>query len=580
MRHFFETDCIRYSLNTNDYNIAIRLLQRENFKIDTLMSDLRAILMEIKNGKLFLTEDDIENIVASRLKDIQSKIDSKYFAIKNNEVQPEQLELTFLQKEDFKHSNYMGSYEEFKDEQVISFVKKYVLALKGNKRIPPTVFDFLQKTVKKNAIEPDDERPEWLDDLTNGLSMADEYAENRVRAIHTDNRNFYVPAIIERCLKYIDDEYITRNVRVPKVKTNWETVFKKFAEQKKTLKGTSKNTIDLDKSILDVIFALINKKYVETLTLKDCETISTKIYYVPKNYKKIDAYKRKKLSDVLLPEINDKALSTGTVKRYLRTFKEFLSYCQRKGYVKQAFNVQIEVPVKNNAQSYERFTKEELLKIFNPKTFPYSQDEEYAFRYYLMLLGLYEGARLNELAQLYCDDIRKEDEIYYMLITDEREDQHLKNKQSKRIIPIHPKLIEMGFIDYVMSVKAKRKQRVFYQLTYTPENHYGDKMSKWFRRYLTEIGIKRKTKVFHSFRHTVKPELRDAGVPPEYQNAICGWEGKDTGERIYGGNFQIRILYNELCKLQYPYLNDNLRKIRERPLPDKYRIRMRMGYNR
>ena len=81
-----------------------------------------------------------------------------------------------------------------------------------------------------------------------------------------------------------------------------------------------------------------------------------------------------------------------------------------------------------------------------------------------------------------------------MLITDEREDQHLKNKQSKRIIPIHPMLIEMGFIDYVMSVKAKRKQRVFYQLTYTPENHYGDKMSKWFRRYLTEIGIKRKTK--------------------------------------------------------------------------------------
>lgn len=42
-------------------------------------------------------------------------------------------------------------------------------------------------------------------------------------------------------------------------------------------------------------------------------------------------------------------------------------------------------------------------------------------------------------------------------------------------------------------------------------------MSKWFGCYLTEIEIKIKTKVFHSFCHTVNPELRDAGVSPEYQ---------------------------------------------------------------
>ena len=161
-----------------------------------------------------------------------------------------------------------------------------------------------------------------------------------------------------------------------------------------------------------------------------------------------------------------------------------------------------------------------------------------------------------------------------MIFTDERPDQHLKNKVSKRIVPIHPKIIEMGFLDYLLSVKSKRKQRVFYQLTYAQYNHYADKMSKWFGRYLESIGISGKRKVFHSFRHTVKPELRDANVGREYQNAI--WEGIDTGERVYGSNFPIEILYNEICKLQYPYLDENLKKIKARVPSPRQRLRMRL----
>ena len=70
---------------------------------------------------------------------------------------------------------------------------------------------------------------------------------------------------------------------------------------------------------------MVNKKYVENLTAKDCDTISTKIYYVPRGWKKMSASKHKKLTDMLLPEIGDKTMSTTTVKRYLRVFKEFLT---------------------------------------------------------------------------------------------------------------------------------------------------------------------------------------------------------------------------------------------------------------
>ena len=71
--------------NTNDYNIAIHLVKREAFKYDTLLNDIRWLVMEIRNGKLKLSQDDIENIIAQRIKEIQDKLDESYYKIKNGE---------------------------------------------------------------------------------------------------------------------------------------------------------------------------------------------------------------------------------------------------------------------------------------------------------------------------------------------------------------------------------------------------------------------------------------------------------------------------------------------------------------
>jgi hypothetical protein len=86
-------------------------------------------------------------------------------------------------------------------------------------------------------------------------------------------------------------------------------------------------------------------------------------------------------------------------------------------------------------------------------------------------------------------------------------------------------------------------------------------MGSWFGRYLESIGITGKDKVFHSFRHTVKPRLRDAGISQEYQNMICGWSSNDIGERVYSAEAPILKLSQELEKLQYPFLEENLQKI-------------------
>lgn len=73
------------------------------------------------------------------------------------------------------------------------------------------------------------------------------------------------------------------------------------------------------------------------------------------------------------------------------------------------------------------FTDDELKKIFNPKTYPRKIAIDRIYDFWVPIIALYSGMRLNEICQLYIDDVVKFNKnIYYFDLTDERKDQHLK----------------------------------------------------------------------------------------------------------------------------------------------------------
>jgi len=158
---------------------------------------------------------------------------------------------------------------------------------------------------------------------------------------------------------------------------------------------------------------------------------------------------------------------------------------------------------------------DELQKLFgHPKMKGYASSSKTAHYCFLPLVGLFTGCRINELCQLnpFTDIVQEfETGIYYFHFTDEGEtsagvDKSIKTKSSKRIVPIHSKLLELGFLDYVETVKRGNHKIIF------PEwKPHGGKASanagKWFARYLEEIGLKDDTEGarlsgFHSFRHS------------------------------------------------------------------------------
>ena len=207
---------------------------------------------------------------------------------------------------------------------------------------------------------------------------------------------------------------------------------------------------------------------------------------------------------------------------------------------------------KNN---YLPFETEDLIKIFNPKTYFKKERNKDNHKYWIPLISLYSGMRLNEICQLYCDDIMEENGIQYFNITDKRPDQHLKNRHSKRRVPIHPVLKQLGFMEQVNFAKKQKQERIFYSLKHTTKNRYAGSMSNAFRYYMDNvIEIRDPKKVFHSFRHTVRNTFLNKNVREELANIICGWSGVGTGSLTYlhPNLLKIKNIDKELKKLKYP----------------------------
>lgn len=218
----------------------------------------------------------------------------------------------------------------------------------------------------------------------------------------------------------------------------------------------------------------------------------------------------------------------------------------------------------------ESFSTDELTRLFATPIYvdndrPVGGAGEASF--WLPVLGLLTGARLGELAQLRLADVRRDgpDEPLNLDINQEGEGRYLKTKSSRRKVPVHPALMDIGFVDYVT---ARRREApgdialLFPGLATRGGRQPGAQWSKWFGRWrkdkaglVTEASAR---KDFHSFRHTFKDLCRTAKIPEDVHDALTGHAGGGVG-RGYGSGVPLTVLAEAIGRLEVPRAISGLR---------------------
>ena len=205
--------------------------------------------------------------------------------------------------------------------------------------------------------------------------------------------------------------------------------------------------------------------------------------------------------------------------------------------------------LKQQVESYREFTDDDLKLIFAEA--PYREFMNKPDYHWLPLLALYTGARVEELASLSLNQIKKDGGIHYFEI------EKAKNLNSIRKIPLHRQIETSGFLAYVDSVRAQGATMLFPHLT-AGKNGYSKNMSRRFGAYLDSLKISDSRKVFHSFRHTFITRMTELNVHPVLVMSMVGHyaQAKVDLSAPHVVNYQhekpLSVLKQTIDRLEFP----------------------------
>jgi integrase len=180
--------------------------------------------------------------------------------------------------------------------------------------------------------------------------------------------------------------------------------------------------------------------------------------------------------------------------------------------------------------SHERrdaLTLDELQRLFSKEFLAwasYSRSGKWwAARRYVPLLMAAAGMRLKEAAQLAVEDVFEspKDGIWVARVTHDVDEQgrthgrrSVKNRSSRREIPLHPEVLRLGLIDFVLRRKAEVRRPSDPLFAEMAGKHAVASLSLSANTVLLpKVGVKRETTSIYSLRHSFTTAMEHEGVP-------------------------------------------------------------------
>ena len=329
-------------------------------------------------------------------------------------------------------------------------------------------------------------------------------------------------------------------------------------------------TSELAKSILGTEFP------VNQITRAHCRDLINVLQRIPKNLKKqYPKMKIKEAVDKTWVDLGEnERMSVANINAYLSRVASFFNWAVLEEIIDR--NPITGMRLKDDVRKRDKrkpFSNGQLNKIFRTPLYTGCQDDKGGYykvgivrpkgsRFWIPLLGLFTGMRLNEICQLEVDDIDMDGNIPVIRVSlvsrGDGQEKSLKTKASDRVIPIHNFILELGFLSFVERKRQKEESNLFNDLVIDRNGFRSPAFSKWFVRFCEKANVKRPLTSFHSFRHNFRDALREAQVPRDIAHSIGGWTITSTVHEVaddYGSGYNIKTLNQAVQSIVYSDLD-------------------------
>lgn len=172
------------------------------------------------------------------------------------------------------------------------------------------------------------------------------------------------------------------------------------------------------------------------------------------------------------------------------------------------------------------------------------------WRKWLPWLAAATGSRIGEVAQLHGSHVFEQDGMHVVKIAPAVDGGSIKNAESERIVPLHPAIIEAGFLDFV---RERGQGPLFYRRSSgDPKRKHASKgvanrLASWIR----ESGFSDPRKApNHALRHWFKSEAARVGIPDSVADAIQGHSDASSAGRYR--HIGLDVMAKALAQIELP----------------------------
>jgi len=282
-------------------------------------------------------------------------------------------------------------------------------------------------------------------------------------------------------------------------------------------------------------------------TVRDLRDTLSKL--PPHVYKK---YPRMTFREVLSLH-HSKLMSITTVNKLIGLFGSLMRHSVKEGYRNDNPTEGLKLKQKRRADEERKaYTKEDLRKIVAALPSPLVTPE----RYWVPMIGMLSGMRLGEICGLHVADVKQvtdgsTGDTVWCLDVNEEADKRLKTLSSTRLIPIHPKLVALGFLRYVETMRQSKSVRLFPRLVRRRIDGYCPALGNWYGRFNRKHVTNDPLKTFHSLRHSFADTLKQRGVQESVISELMGHANESITTGRYGKRYQPKVLLDAVVLLEY-----------------------------